>query len=192
MNWLTRLFTRKQPNPSVDPEPLPQLEAHPPDEPPEWAVDLLEAVQKVGRAQARSIARLESLESKLEAGFTDVRSAVSAARPTAEPPKLDAVLDALDILDEARRSLLDAGFSQSEQGLAGVTERLEGFLRRSGVARRAQVSEPIDGKLFRVVGTVERSDLPDGAPAQVVRAAALAGDRVVREGEVLVNRRPSA
>jgi molecular chaperone GrpE (heat shock protein) len=75
--------------------------------------------------------------------------------------------------------------------LAGVTERLERFLDGSGLSRRAAASAPLDGKVFRVVGTVERTDLPDGSPVEVVRAAALAGDRLVREGEVLVNRRPA-
>jgi len=185
MSWLTRLFRPEQPDPPAS------AEAPVPEEPPEWALEMLEAIQKVGRAQAKAAARVEGLESKLEGGFADVRSAVAAARPATQSPKLDPVLDALDILDEARRSLVAAGWAQFEQGLGGVTERLERFLVDFGLARRALATEPLDGRLFRVVGTVERLDLPDGAPAQVVRAAALAGDRVVREGEVLVNRRPS-
>jgi len=59
-----------------------------------------------------------------------------------------------------------------------------------GLTRVAEAPGALDGRLFRAVGVVDRPDLADGAPAQVVRAAALVGERVVREGEVLINRRP--
>ncbi len=182
MNWLRYLFNRKPPD-SPDTGPLPA---------PDWALALSEAVQRIGRSQAKVVARIEALESKLEGGFSDLRTAISGARP-ASPAEanLDALLDALDILDEARRALVSSGLAQAEHGLAGVTDRVERFLFDSGLSRRAAAPEPLDGKLFRVVGTVERTDLPDGAPVAVVRAAALAGDRIVREGEILVSRRPS-
>ena len=183
MTWLSRLVSRRQPAPL-----LAELRE---DEPPAWAVELIEASQKIARSQAKTVARVEAVEAKLEGGFADLRSAVTAARPAAAPARLDPLLDALDILDEARRALAAAGSAPVEQGLAGVTERLESFLAASGLSRHAVAGEPLDGKLFRVVGTVERADMPDGAPAQVVRAAALAGGRVVREGEILINRRPS-
>jgi hypothetical protein len=185
MSWLSRLLHRKA---SASPAELP---APAPERAPAWAQELLEAVQKSGRAQAKAIARLEALEPKLEGGFADLRSAIgAAARPPADPRGLEDILDALDILDEARRALAASGWTESEQGLAGVAERLERFLGDLGVARRASATEPLDGKLFRVVGTVQRPDLPDGAPTQVVRAAAFLGGRLLREGEVLVNRRP--
>lgn len=184
MSWLSRLLHRKASASSAE------LSAPAPERAPAWAQELLEAVQKTGRAQAKAIARLEALEPKLEGGFADLRSAIGSARPVADPPDLEGILDSLDILDEARRALAASGWTQSEQGLAGVAERLERFLGDLGVARRASATEPLDGKLFRVVGTVQRPDLPDGAPAQVVRAAAFLGDRLLREGEVLVNRRP--
>lgn len=181
MHWLTRLFRRRSPD----------LPAEPPPPAPDWAVSLLEAVQKVGRSQAKVTARIDGLESKLEGGFSDLRTTISAMRPVSpEGAKLDPVLDALDILDAARRTLTASGQVTAEQGLAGVTERIERFLGDSGLRRHAIAHDPLDGKLFRVVGTVERVDLPEGAPAEVVRAAALAGEHLVREGEVLVNRRP--
>lgn len=184
MSWFSRLF-RTSPNPSQAPEP-PLLPAQPPD----WAVELLEAVRKLGRSQAKGAALVESLEVKLEGGFADLRSAIAAAPSApAAVPAFDAVFDALDILDEARRSLKAMGSDPVERGLARVTERLEGHLADSGLSRRVVATMPLDGKVFRVVGTVQREDLPDGALAQVVRAAVVAGDRVVREGEILINRR---
>lgn len=181
MSWLKRLF-----GPRREPTPLLALEAAAPVPP--WALELLEAVQKVGRAQARAVARIEALESKLEGGFSDLRSTASS-RP-AGAPCFDEVLDAMDTLDEACRALEDGGNAHAAQGLRGVVDRLQRFLTRTGLTRIAEPPLPMDGRLFRVVGIVQRHDLADGAPAQVVRAAALAGERVVREGEVLINRRP--
>jgi len=194
MSLLSRLLSRTRPapvSPFSDEEEDGGAEAAP-DEPPDWAVELLDAVQKLARSQARAAARVEALESKVEGGFAEMRSAVAAPRPSAAPvARLDVLLDALDVLDEARRAIAAAGSAQTERGLAGVSERLESFLADSGVSRRAEATEPLDGRLFRVVGTVELPDLPDGVPAQVVRAAALSSGRVVREGEVLINRRSS-
>ncbi len=180
MSWLKRLFA-----PRREQLALPALEAGAPAPP--WALELQEAVQKVGRAQAKTMARIEALESKVEGGFSDLRS--SAPSGPAAAPSFDEVLDAMDILDEASRTLEDAGNAPAAQGLQGVVDRLQRFLARAGLARIAKTPAALDGRLFRVVGVVERHDLADGAPARVVRAAALSGDRVVREGEVLVNRR---
>jgi len=135
------------------------------------------------------MARIEALESKVEGGFSDLRSSVPSG-PATTQPSLDEVLDAMDILEEACRTLDDAGNAPASQGLRGVIDRLERFLAQAGLTRIATPPAELDGRLFRAVGVVERHDLADGAPAHVVRAAALAGDRVVREGEVLVNRRP--
>ncbi len=77
MSWLKRLF-----GPRREPIPLLALEAAAPVPP--WALELLEAVQKVGRAQARSMARIEALESKLEGGFSDLRS-TATSRPAGAP-----------------------------------------------------------------------------------------------------------
>ncbi len=182
MSWLKRFFA-----PRREPPALPALEARAPVPP--WALDLQDGVQKVGRAQARTMARIEALESKVEGGFSDLRSSVPSG-PATTQPSLDEVLDAMDILEEACRTLDDAGNAPASQGLRGVVDRLERFLAQAGLTRIAKPPAELDGRLFRAVGVVERHDLADGAPAHVVRAAALAGDRVVREGEVLVNRRP--
>ena len=184
MSWLKRLFAlRREPPPLPA---LPALEARAPVPP--WALELQDAVQKVGRAQARTMARIEALESKVEGGFSDLRSSVPSGLP-AVAPSFEEVLDSMDILDEASRTLDDAGNAPAAQGLRGVVDRLQRFLAGAGLTRIAKPPAALDGKVFRVVGVVERHDLADGTPAQVVRAAALAGDRVVREGEVLVNRR---
>lgn len=182
MRWFTRLFRR--PPPVELPAPVPEAGA------PDWARELQEAVQKAARSQARTAARVESLEAKLEGGLAELRGAVgsAAAAAPAEPPRLDLVLDALDILDQARRVFLAQGQGPAERGLAGVSERLERFLAANGITRLAKAEGPLDGRVFRVVGTVDRPDLPAGTPAEVVRAAVLSGDRVLREGEVLVNR----
>ena len=180
MNWLKRLLAGGRERRLVLPEaPAPA---------PPWAVELQETVQRVGRAQTRVIARIEALESKLEGGFSDLRSNPNP-RP-ADIPSFDEVLDALDILAEACRSLDSAGNAPAAHGLRGVVDRLERFLGRMGLTRLAEPPVMLDGRLFRVVGVVERPDLADGAAAQVVRAAAVAGEQVLREGEVLINRRP--
>ena len=175
MSWLERLFP---------PRPLSSENgaAGPP-----WALELHEAVQKVGRSLARTLARLEALESKVEGGFSDLRSSAPASPGVA--PSFDEVLDAMDLLEEACRTLEGTGSVQAAQGLRGVVDRLQRFLVQAGLTRVATPSAVLDGRLFRVVGVVERQDLADGTPAQVVRAAALAGGRVIREGEVLINRR---
>ncbi|HYU16932.1 MAG TPA: hypothetical protein VEL05_12695, partial [Candidatus Acidoferrum sp.] len=72
MSWLSRLVSKKEPA---------SLPADP-DEPPAWAVELIEASQKIARSQAKATARVEALDAKLEGGFADLRSAVAAvARP---------------------------------------------------------------------------------------------------------------
>ncbi|HTP27817.1 MAG TPA: nucleotide exchange factor GrpE, partial [Anaeromyxobacteraceae bacterium] len=142
-----------------------------------------------GRAQAKTTARIEALESKLEGGFSDLRSELGTSGRGTAGPDLEEVLDALDILDEASRTLEDGGNAPAAEGLRGVADRLQRFLARAGLTRIAKPPSVLDGRIFRVVGVVERHDLADGTPAQVVRAAALAGDRLIREGEVLVNRR---
>jgi hypothetical protein len=177
-DFLKRLFSRKPPTPAIS------------NELPDWTRELIEAIQKLGRSQIKATVRVETMESKLEGGFAELRSAIAAARPANMPAQDPTpLLDALDILDEARRSLLSAGLTQEELGLARVSERIESFLKKSGLARYAAATEPLDGRLFRIVGTVDRADLHDGAPVQVVRAAAIAGDRVIREGEIIINRR---
>lgn len=160
-------------------------------------MEILEAIQKASRTQARFGARLEALESKLEGGFTDLRAALAgqaaAARASARGSvQWDDLLDALDLLEEAIRSIGSASVPEAAaEGLRGIASRLERFLGQAGLVRVRAPDRLTDGKLFRVVGTEQLPELADGAIARLVRSAVLEGDRVVREGEVTINRRSS-
>ena len=161
--------------------------------PPEWATELLEATQKLARAQAKQGARVESLESRLDAGFTDLRSRAAAAAPPS-PLNFDDLLDALDALDAAVTGVAAGpdridGSAPLAAGLRSVGERVQRFVTRAGLQRLAEVGAPPDGRYFRVVGEVCVPGLPKGVVARVVRAAVLQRERVLREGEVLINRR---
>jgi molecular chaperone GrpE (heat shock protein) len=90
------------------------------------------------------------------------------------------LLDAADLLDDAAR--LSPSPDHAE-GLAGIRERLEQFLSEAGLRRVARLDGPLDPRHFRVVG---RED--DGVRPRVVRAAILEGERLVREGEVILER----
>lgn len=94
---------------------------------------------------------------------------------------MDLLAHAIDALDPAR----DDGVAD---GLRGVLARLDRVLAEGGVTRLAPVGGAVDGKRFKVIGTEARSDLPPGAIARVVRAAALRDGQVIREGEVITAR----
>jgi molecular chaperone GrpE (heat shock protein) len=124
-------------------------------------------------------------------GLGDLRARVSASpQETRVPEKLawDDLFDALDVLDRAIASARAPDPAMAE-GLAGIKNRIEGFLAGSHLCRVGAPGNPIDGRLFRVSGTVDLPGLPHGAIAQVVRAAVVRGHALVREGEVLANRR---
>jgi molecular chaperone GrpE (heat shock protein) len=186
--WLSRLFGRS-PGP-----PLAEL----PAAVPEWASALVEAVPKIARAQARLGLQLEGLEGKLDAlsaqlgGLAgELRSARAAAAPASPEDGLSPVkelADALDLLEEARRFAGEASPSLAT-GLGAVLERLERQLASAGVQRLAVPPTPLDGRLFRVVGEEAIPELGDGEVSRVLRAALLHGDLVLREGELLINRR---
>lgn len=151
--------------------------------------ELLEASQKGARAQVKLALKLEDLERKLQAGFADLRSAIAAtaSRERSALPVWDDLLDALDLLEQATSSL-EAGESTGvAEGLHGVSARLSRMLDQSSLRRLGSVGARPDGRLFRVVGTQARDELPDGTIASVLRAAVVRGDEIVREGEVLVN-----
>jgi molecular chaperone GrpE (heat shock protein) len=159
---------------------------------PDRSTEILEAIQKASRIQARLGARLEALEGKIEGGFTDLRTAVAGqAAATRSNVRWDDLLDALDLLEEAIRSIDRAQGHEAAEGLRGIASRLDRFLAQSGLVRVSAPARLTDGKLFRVVGTEQLPDLADGAIARLVRAAVLDGERVVREGEVTINRRSS-
>ncbi|HXD53922.1 MAG TPA: nucleotide exchange factor GrpE [Solirubrobacteraceae bacterium] len=152
---------------------------------------LQEGVQKLARLQARHGARLEEIENKVEGGFADLRSATEhAARAASAPVRWDDLLDAADALDEAERSAIAAGDQPMADGLRAVVTRVGRFLAQQGVRREGRVGVPPDPALVRVIGAVEAPAMNEGHVARVVRAAAMEGGRLLREGEVLVARRP--
>lgn len=173
MSLFARLFRR--PVPASLPAPV---------EPPPWAEALSEALTKSARAQAKLGVCVEALDARLEAGFSDLRAAL-AARPAASTPSVDPVLDVLDALEEAARSL-EGDRPEVAEGLRGLVARLERFLATTGVERLAHPTEPLDGKLFRVVGREPKPGQRSGVVTQVVRAAARGPSGVIREGEVIV------
>lgn len=172
-SWISRLFRTRRPPPALPP--------------PDTA--LAEAEARAARAQARLALRLDELERKVEGGFADLRALLKevATRP-ATPASLrwDDLLDALDRIEDAGRAVDRAAAPGFAEGLDAVIEKLERFLAQAGMARRSTRGVPPDGRLFRVVGTEPTAEVPVGTIARVVRAAVLAGERVVREGEVIV------
>ncbi|MFY0566373.1 nucleotide exchange factor GrpE [Archangium lansingense] len=164
----------------------------PAESPPTWGTTLLDAVQKSSRAQARLSLRVEDLERKLEGGLAELRGSLSSLRGAtsgnsssgSEPP-WDDLLDALDLLEEASRVAADEALAS---GLMGVAARLERFVTASGLTRLASIGHIPDGRLFRIVGTQPHPSFAEGAIARVVRAAALRGERLIREGEAIIVR----
>jgi molecular chaperone GrpE (heat shock protein) len=155
---------------------------------PSWVDELAELLQTSLRAQARLALGLEDLERKVEGGFEDLRRAVAEAARGAEAADAgswDDVLDALDVLGHAMAAAADPAILA---GLRGVEERLERSLARAGIVRHGAAGARPDGRLWRVVGTELRSDLPAGVVARVVRAAVTRGGLLVREGDVVVSR----
>ncbi len=180
-SFLARLFPSR---PAVPPPTVPS-----PWEPVAATLgELLEASQKATRGQARLTLRLEEVERKVEAGFEDLRRQVANAQPqaTADLEWAD-LLDALDALAEARSVAVVGGQEDLAAGITTIASRLERFLAQASIQRVADPGAQVDGNLFRVVGTLHRPDLPDGVVVRVVRAAALAGGRLLREGEVITN-----
>lgn len=153
---------------------------------------MLELVQKSSRAQTRWGARLDDLACKLEGGFEELRQAAraSAARTGVPPLPWEELWDAMDALDDAARLAGLGSLPGLEDGLRRTLARLDRFLAHVDMTRVSPVGAPApDGRLFRVVGTLELSELPEGAVVRVARAAIVRGDRALREGEVLINRR---
>lgn len=189
-NLILGLFVRQAPMLSA-PTELPQEQE---EVPPEWALDLLDAMQKSSRATGRVGLKLEELDRKLEGGLQDLRSLLANANlGTAATPAdgWDDLLDALDLLDAAILSARGAGQEGLAAGLEGIHQRLERMLHNHRIQRLDEVNGPPDGRLFKVVGTQSREDCADGAVVRLVHAAATQGSQILREGEVIINRRAS-
>jgi molecular chaperone GrpE (heat shock protein) len=183
IGWMRRRFVRQE---QVAPQPAGPA--------PGRDAEILEAIQKSARVQAKLSTRLEALESKIEGGFTELRAATGAGASMASARasiRWDDLLDAMDLLEAAVRSIRASEAREAAEGLQGILSRLGRFLGQAGLVRVGAPERLGDGKLFRVVGTERVPDLADGAIARLVRSAVLEGDRVVREGEVIVNRRDS-
>jgi molecular chaperone GrpE (heat shock protein) len=168
------------------------------DEPDEDRADprvdeLLESVQKLARAQAKLSVRIEGFESKLEGGFGEIRAGLaemSSRASSAGSLNWNELLDSMDVLEEACRSVEERGEREVVSGLRGALERLDRFLsEQGGLSRVDQTNGTLDGKIFRIVAVDERLGPPDSVITRVVRAAVLRGDELIREGELIVNRR---
>jgi molecular chaperone GrpE (heat shock protein) len=154
--------------------------------------EIVEASRKSARAQTKLALKVEELERKVEAGFAELRSSARRSGPEDHAPGDHADLfDALDLLDEAAAAVQEGRLEGVAEGLRGIGARLEHALRCARLSRLAPLGTRPDGARFRVVGTEEHAAYPEGAIVRVVRAAIVSGDSLVREGEVLVNRRSS-
>jgi|GEM_PF-6914941 len=151
-----------------------------PVERPSWADEVLESMQKQARATAKQSARLEASVADLDARLSEL-GATTRAREAADFGDL---FDALDALDAARALTSEPHLAE---GLARVQAKLVGFSVRRGFSRVATRGELPDARLMRVVGTERSVEIAAGLVSTVVRAAIVSGDKVVREGEVLVS-----
>jgi hypothetical protein len=142
-------------------------------------------VQKVARVQARQGLRIEELETKLEAGFSDLRSLMAEIDPGAGL-RFDDCFDAMDVLDEAARI---APGAEHAHGLRTVLARLSKFLEGAGYRREAAVGQAFDARIFRAVGTEVDDVRQAGTVVRVVRAAILRQGKLIREGEAIVSTR---
>lgn len=145
--------------------------------------DALDIVRKSSRAQARIGIRIDEIERRI--------GAAPAAAQLPARPRWDALWDAMDVLDQAIAGIEPDASAGLRTGLTGVSTRLQGFLVEHGMSRAVPRGVAPDGRVVRVVGTEDIADVPDGAVIRVVRAPVIAGDRVLREGEVITCRRNS-
>jgi hypothetical protein len=178
MSWLARVFG-KRPLVAEEDSPAPESSVDP--------SEIFDLSQKIARTQARQGLRLEEIESKLEAGFADLRGLVSSAAPLGESSlSFDECFDAMDALEEAARSVADPAHTQ---GLRAVLDRLGRFLSRAGFERQVATGETPDARRFRAVGTEASEAFAPGQALRTVRAAILRQGKLVREGEVIVSMR---
>jgi hypothetical protein len=179
MSWLALIFGSRPPvAPGDEADAVPDPGAP-------GLVELADLCQKLARTQARQGIALEEIESKLEAGFADLRGTITqlgAAHESSLP--FDDCFDALDALTEAARLAPDEAHGQ---GLCAIVDRLDRFVRRAGFERQSAVGETPDARRFRVVGTEVSDVLPPGKATRIVRAAICHQGKLLREGEVIVS-----
>jgi molecular chaperone GrpE (heat shock protein) len=178
MSWLSRIFGKPAPVELGEGDAA----AHGAGAP-----EIAELCQKLARTQARQGLALEQIESKLEAGFADLRGAMiqlGSASESALP--FDDCFDAIDALTEAAHLSPDEAHGH---GLQVVLDRLDRFVRRAGFERQSAAGETPDARRFRVVGTEVSDVLPPGKVTRVVRAAICRQGKLIREGEVIVSMR---
>ena len=186
MSWLTRLLRKSE----VPEQQAPKQDEQSDPPVPDWALEMAEMLQKTSRAQAKLAVKLDDLASRVDGGFTQLEGLVkSSQRVQADEVSWDDLLDAMDILEAAVDSSEVRDIPALAEGLRGVVRRLERVLSKHSLTRLAPQGELPDGRLFRVVGSHPEPALPEGVVSRVVRAAVVRGDRVLREGEVLTNRR---
>jgi molecular chaperone GrpE (heat shock protein) len=169
--------SREEPPAPVAPAPAPPR-----------SPELLEAVEllkKGSRMQAKIAVRMDELEQRLLGAMAELKTA--RALPESRPvwPSFVPLLDAMDLLDHARQAIEEERAPGVAEGLSGILAKLELFLASTPLRRVSPLGQRPDGRLFRVVGR-ERTGAAAGVVTRVVRTAVIEGDRVVREGEVLV------
>lgn len=150
------------------------------------SAEIVSLLQKVARTQTRQGLRIEEIEAKLEAGFSDLRQSLAKATSDSRGLAFDDCFDAMDALDEAVRI---APSSEHGQGLKAVLRRLGAFLERAGYERVATVGQAVEASRFRVVGVTVDDAQPAGTILRVARAAVLRQGILVREGEAIVSSR---
>jgi molecular chaperone GrpE (heat shock protein) len=179
MAWFARIFGRQLPVATGDGEDA-QDEANAPD-----AAEIAELCQKLARTQARQGLVIEEIESKLEAGFADLRGVIDQLGSASESSlSFDECFDAIDALTEAARLAPDEAHGE---GLRAVLDRLDRFVKRAGFERDSAVGETPDARRFRVVGTEVSDAFAPGLATRIVRAAICRQGKLVREGEVIVS-----
>jgi molecular chaperone GrpE (heat shock protein) len=178
MSWLSRWF-----RPNADASDDAESDAPATTD---VSAELVSLLQKVARTQTRQGLRIEEIESKLEAGFSDLRQSLARAASDSGDLAFDDCFDAMDTLDEAARV---APSSEHAQGLKTVLRRLGSFLEHAGYQRVAPVGQAVEASRFRVVGVAVADTQPAGTIVRVVRAAVLRQGTMVREGEAIISSR---
>jgi molecular chaperone GrpE (heat shock protein) len=153
--------------------------------------EISDGLRKLARVQARQGVRLEEIEGKIEGGFADLRtSSRQMVQQLGVSIQWDDLLDAADALDEAARAASAAGDGPMAEGLRAVGARITRFLAQREVRRQGCLGAAPDPALVRVVGTIDEAAIQEGHVARVVRAAVTDRGQLLREGEVLIARRP--